>query len=960
MMALLIRLRDGSANVPLSWKLTVFISGMLVVALATLGVLADQRSRGAVVELVSEQERQRAHLARKAVERFAEDMRNWTATLADTSLGREPLRDFSTQWNTMFGVNPSEDLHRAYIDQNPHPIGQKDALVKADDGSSYSNFHAQYHPGLRTVLKQQDYYDIFLITAEGEIVYSVYKERDFATNLLTGPWKDSGLADLFRQVSETKQAAESRLQRYGPSADAPALFFAAPILDNTGALLGVAAIQANISQLMAEIAEAAGSDSENRSMFIVGEDGLLRSDLTATDTTDEALTLTWASPLLAEAISTGASSGQTTGILGVPVYMAIETLIWGGETWAMVTQIRRDAFLAEADATRLTMVLVAVPLLIVAIILGWIIARAFARPINALAGAVDRLSAGEVVDLPALQRGDEIGQLARALLQINQMAVENGRIRTALDCVAKPTMITDANHKIMYCNGALRTLLSHSADWMRQRMPDFDPDNLVGSSIHAMHRGGGTMAASKLSSMSQPQGLEILLDQIRIALQVTPLTNDAGERTGFMAEWEDVTAQRQIEDEIDQFLNSVSSGEFSQRISTQSDQAFVNNLIAGLNQTSEVMGGFLAELQTTMAAMSGGDMTRRLSEDQRGGFLEVAQATNRTMAKTGELVGQIKTAGTEIQEAVSAISSGAADLSARAEGQASSLEETAATMEQLAASVRSNAENIEEVNKLSAKTSRGAKTGQDVVNNAVHAMARIEESSDKVAEIIKVIDGIAFQTNLLALNAAVEAARAGDAGKGFAVVASEVRSLAQRSADAARDIKELIDASGGEVATGVDLVRSTGDSLTQIVDGIAKVANTASQITMASQEQTNGIEEVAAAVGKMDEVTQQTSGLAEKSAREADRLLKQVDALNQLTGTFKVDETPGIAAPKPSKPTEAELDAAWEKQAEQSNAQTAKAPVPSKVNRSVAPPALASATKASSVSIPDDADWSEF
>jgi methyl-accepting chemotaxis protein len=251
-----------------------------------------------------------------------------------------------------------------------------------------------------------------------------------------------------------------------------------------------------------------------------------------------------------------------------------------------------------------------------------------------------------------------------------------------------------------------------------------------------------------------------------------------------------------------------------------------------------------------------------------------------------------------IASASSQIASGNLDLSARTEAQASSLEETAAAMEELTSTVKQNADNARQANQLVVSASSHAVKGGEVVGQVVQTMGAITESSRKIADIIGVIDGIAFQTNILALNAAVEAARAGEQGRGFAVVATEVRNLAQRSAAAAREIKDLIVDSGNKVEAGSKLVDSAGATMQDIVVSVQRVADLMGEIASASQEQSQGIAQVNATVTQMDDATQQNAALVEEAAAAAQSLQDQAGRLAQVVSVFKLEET-GHAVPHP-------------------------------------------------------------
>ncbi len=333
-------------------------------------------------------------------------------------------------------------------------------------------------------------------------------------------------------------------------------------------------------------------------------------------------------------------------------------------------------------------------------------------------------------------------------------------------------------------------------------------------------------------------------------------------------------------------------------------------------RASRALEQAVAETQEAVEAAKTNDLTRRIPlEGKTGEIQSLCAGVNGLLDTMSAVIRKIKSAANEVSNASSEISVSTTDLSQRTEEQAASLEETSASMEEMSATVKKNAENAREANQSAGATREVADRGGEVVAKAVDAMARIEESSRKISDIIGVIDEIARQTNLLALNAAVEAARAGEAGRGFAVVASEVRSLAQRSSQAAKDIKDLITNSNNQVREGVDLVNKAGTALTEIVDSIKKVAAVISDIASASAEQAAGIEQVNKALTQMDEVTQQNSALVEENAATAKTLEHQSKAMNDEVSVFRVNDTdmlneltrarPSAAKPPADKPAAA-------------------------------------------------------
>ena len=302
-------------------------------------------------------------------------------------------------------------------------------------------------------------------------------------------------------------------------------------------------------------------------------------------------------------------------------------------------------------------------------------------------------------------------------------------------------------------------------------------------------------------------------------------------------------------------------------------------------QVQQVVDG----LGRGLERLAQGDLTYRVTDEFAAEYRKVQDDFNAAIDQLQDTIKNIALSSSEVSNAAAEISTSTTDLSQRTEEQAASLEQTSASMEEMAATVKKNAENAQHANQLTQGTQEVANRGGAVVAEAVTAMAAIEDSSRKISDIISVIDEIARQTNLLALNAAVEAARAGEAGRGFAVVASEVRSLAQRSSQAAKDIKDLITSSSGQVQQGVDLVNRAGASLNEIVASIKNVAVIVAEIANASAEQASGIDQINRALNQMDEVTQQNSALVEENAATAKTLEDQQSAMAERVGFFRFD-----------------------------------------------------------------------
>ncbi len=469
-----------------------------------------------------------------------------------------------------------------------------------------------------------------------------------------------------------------------------------------------------------------------------------------------------------------------------------------------------------------------------------------------------------------------------------KIAEENMRVRVALDGVTTNVMMADNDYRISYMNRTMVQMLQNAEADIRKVLPNFNSSRLMGENIDVFHK-DPSHQRSMLERLSGTYQTEITVGVRKFSLVANPIIDADGNRLGSVVEWSDVTNERNTEEELRNVVDAAANGDFTQRVPLENKEGFLKAMATGINTISETCAEGLNDIADMMQALSRGDLTQRINNDFGGTFARLREDCNETADRLADIVSQIYNSASEVSNAAGEITSGSADLSHRTETQASALEETAASMEEMAATVKNNADNAINANDLGNQASNVAEKGGKVVANAVDAMARIEESSQKISDIIGVIDEIAFQTNLLALNAAVEAARAGEAGKGFAVVASEVRNLAQRSSEAAKDIKGLIVDSSVQVKDGVELVNEAGKSLDEIVTSIKQVTELISDIASASKEQASGVEEINSAVTDMDEMTQQNSALVEENAAAARALEEQSVNMHTQVSFFKID-----------------------------------------------------------------------
>jgi methyl-accepting chemotaxis protein len=546
---------------------------------------------------------------------------------------------------------------------------------------------------------------------------------------------------------------------------------------------------------------------------------------------------------------------------GLPAAIAMQGLCPSG--YDLLSSAVQDR-LQRADHWRLISAGCTAVAFLAAILLSIAISRSLSLPMQQAASVFERISAGHYDNTIAVPGTDEASQVLAALARMQDrlrtrieaersIAAENARIREALDKASTSILLADPDHRIIYLNPAARSTFARADAELRKSLPHFDATALRGSGLELL----STEPAAErrlLQDLREPQIRERALGDLTFRVVTSPVLAADGERLGTVMEWIERTQEVGIETGMRTLLGSILDGDLTGRIPLSGKSGFFESASRGINQLAD-----------HMAAM----------------------------------VALVKDAAEEVYRGSRELASGNSNLQQRTEEQAASLEETASSMEQMTGTVRQNAANAGEANQLAMAAREQAESGGQVVGRAVTAMADISESARKIADIIGVIDEIAFQTNLLALNAAVEAARAGEQGRGFAVVATEVRTLAGRSAGAAKEIKALIHDSVGKVKDGAVFVSRSGQTLEQIVASVKKVSDIVAEIAAASHEQSAGIAQVNRAVSQMDDLTQQNAALVEQAATASQTMAQEAHALFELMGGYRLGEPgPSEAAPQ--------------------------------------------------------------
>ncbi|MDP1903680.1 MAG: methyl-accepting chemotaxis protein [Pseudomonadota bacterium] len=553
--------------------------------------------------------------------------------------------------------------------------------------------------------------------------------------------------------------------------------------------------------------------------------------------------------------------------------------------------------------------------ILLALWFAWLLIRDIVKPLQRTIGLFHAIAEGNYLNHIQIDRPDEIGQVLEGLESMQtklgfdmeetrRAANENLRIKIALDSITLPVTLSQADHTLLYMNPAASKLFNDMAPELGKRHPGFSAEGMLGGPVSRVFEDEGIKAAYA-ERFNHTRVFDTRVAGRILHLSASPVLNAEGAYSGRVTQWQDRTGEVAVEQEVASLVNAAAAGDFSRRLKAEGKEGFFLQLAEGINRLVETSERGMNDVARVLKALASGDLSERINADYQGLIGQLKDDANGTSERLSEIVSQIREATASINTAAREIASGNADLSGRTESQASSLEETAASMDQITSTVRQNADNARQANQLARGASDIAMKGGNVVGAVVQTMGSIADSSKKIADIISVIDGIAFQTNILALNAAVEAARAGEQGRGFAVVAGEVRSLAQRSASAAKEIKTLIGDSVDKVNIGYKQVEQAGNTMKEIVDAVKRVTDIMGEISAASTEQTQGIEQVNSAIAQMDEVTQQNAALVEEAAAAAESLQDQAAGLTQAVAVFRTAAAAPVVGrnnPAPTRP----------------------------------------------------------
>lgn len=880
----------------------------------------------------------KAYYAIDDSEKNNDDLRNFYTSSFLPKLNETSDIKHSDINNFIPNSNRAKYLQNQYIVSNPNPLGSKHKLDKAPDGSQYSKAHEKYHPVIKHYLEAFEYYDIFLIDhITGDIIYSVYKEVDFATNLLTGPYRESNLAKIFKKSSQSHQKNDLKVidfAPYQPSYMAAASFIASPIF-NGEEEIGILVFQMPISHINDLVTynhkwEENGFGKSGES-YIVADNYTVRTEQRPfIENPAEHIKHLEKAGMSSNELHKIEVLGSTNGIQKVK-NRSIEQGIMGktgisivknfdnddvlssyaplkieGVNWVIVSEMHLDEVLKPIDNLFWNISLITFILLVFITIFALYFAKSIINPILKANLVLQKIAMGDFSEKLEIKGKDEISNILSQInitsqnisntlkadkidwVQLQESLKKADLLGNVISGTTTNFSICDNDFNITFINPALEKLFNAHINEFASVFPGFSTADVVGSSIDRFHK--NPQQQRRLLKEGSSYSAQISILELSIELNMIPIIDTRGEKIGTAVEWTNLTPQLTFNNEMQKVVEAASMGD----LQTKGDISILNELYAptmeSTNQLLDIINAPIQEIKSVLSKVSGGDLSELADSSFKGEFGLLADSLNITIENLNELLTEVISSGNQISHGAKELAASTQTVSQGATESSASLEEITASMSEINSQTHLNADNSTIASKLSQTAKENTQRGNEQMKEMTTAMEGIDNASNDISRIIKVIDEIAFQTNLLALNAAVEAARAGVHGKGFAVVAEEVRNLAARSATAAKETTQLIETSIARVSTGINLTKESREGLDQIFGSINKVTDLVKEISISSNEQAQGISQVNQGLSQLDAVTQQNSAAAEESASATYELEGQADNLNKMMTRFKLKQ----------------------------------------------------------------------